>query len=285
MTIETDINRAEEIVELELARIGQRYRDLRLVKPSSEAAMVRSLRIYGQLSPAVVCRTDDKYELLDGFKRYRACQKLQTATLMARVLKMGPRACKAAILQLNWAGSAVSAMEEAMVVLSLHQDEGLTQVEIATLLGRHKSWVCRRISLVERLCAEALEAIQKHRLDCRETARLVHQLLSRPRWEHPQILRCLWLLEDRTSAASKALGRRPPPSAAVTLRQRLLSMSGSCRSLSSALTDEALAELGEEEMGELAPLMDEAIGAGRQSMARLRQAISFAASHYQSGEI
>ena len=41
--------------------------------------------------------------------------------------------------------------EEALVVHSLSHEDGLSQGEIAVLLGRHKSWVCRRLSLVERL--------------------------------------------------------------------------------------------------------------------------------------
>ena len=38
---------------------------------------------------------------------------------------------------------------------ALVREDGLSQVEAAELLGRHKSWVCRRLALLERLCAEA----------------------------------------------------------------------------------------------------------------------------------
>lgn len=36
----------------------------------------------------------------------------------------------------------------------IHED-GLSQVAVASLLGRHKSWVCRRLALLEKLCDEA----------------------------------------------------------------------------------------------------------------------------------
>jgi ParB-like chromosome segregation protein Spo0J len=42
-------------------------------------------------------------------------------------------------------------MEEALVVRSLCREHGLAQTEVGELLGRHKSWVCRRLMLVERL--------------------------------------------------------------------------------------------------------------------------------------
>ena len=42
-------------------------------------------------------------------------------------------------------------LEEAWIVQALVRDDGLTQIETAELLGRHKSWVCRRLALLERL--------------------------------------------------------------------------------------------------------------------------------------
>jgi hypothetical protein len=112
------------------------------------------------------------------------------------------------------------------VVHSLCREDGLSQVEIAVLLGRHKSWVCRRLSLVERLCDEALEhmrlgliagvigrelarlprgnqpgalqTILKYHFDSRETSRLIGLLLKEPRWNHDAILRFPEpILEDR----------------------------------------------------------------------------------------
>ena len=43
---------------------------------------------------------------------------------------------------------------------ALVRDDGLTQVEAAHLLGRHKSWVCRRLALLEQLSAEVKEDLR-----------------------------------------------------------------------------------------------------------------------------
>jgi len=43
--------------------------------------------------------------------------------------------------------------EEAWIVHALIRADGLTQPAVAELLGRHKSWVCRRLALVEKLAA------------------------------------------------------------------------------------------------------------------------------------
>jgi hypothetical protein len=46
-------------------------------------------------------------------------------------------------------------LEEAWIVQALVREDGLSQVEAAALLDRHKSWVCRRLALLERLGAAA----------------------------------------------------------------------------------------------------------------------------------
>jgi hypothetical protein len=48
----------------------------------------------------------------------------------------------------------LSEIEEAWLVRSLYRDDKLSQPQIAARLGRHKSWVCRRLMLVESLDAE-----------------------------------------------------------------------------------------------------------------------------------
>jgi len=135
-----------------LEALGQKYRCYRLADPSAEEAMAGSLRRWGQLSPVVACQRDGKLELLDGFKRQAAARQIPgLTTLSVRVLSVDERTAKAAILSLNCGQRATRELEEAWVVQALVRDDGLTQVEAAALLGRHKSWVCRRLALLEKL--------------------------------------------------------------------------------------------------------------------------------------
>ena len=55
------------------------------------------------------------------------------------MMEVNGRVCKAAMIQLNWSGRSINEMEEALVVQSLHREDGLTQIEIAALIGRNKS--------------------------------------------------------------------------------------------------------------------------------------------------
>jgi len=148
-------------VPVALEALGQRYRRYRLADPSAEDAMAGSLRRWGQLSPLVACRRGEGLELLDGFKRLAAARQVAgLTTLSVRVLMLDERAAKAAILGLNRGTRGVRELEEAWIVQALVREDGLTQVEAAHLLGQHKSWVCRRLALLERLCAGVKEDLR-----------------------------------------------------------------------------------------------------------------------------
>jgi ParB family transcriptional regulator, chromosome partitioning protein len=81
-------------------------------------------------------------------------------SLSVRVLAVDERTAKAAILGLNRGQRATRELEEAWIVQALVRDDGLTQVEVAHLLGQHKSWVCRRLALLERLSAAVTEDLR-----------------------------------------------------------------------------------------------------------------------------
>jgi hypothetical protein len=144
-----------------LQRLGERYRRYRLADPLAEEAMAGSLRRWGQLSPVVACVRGEQLELLDGFKRLAAARQIAGWTsLNVHVLPVDERTAKAAILSLNRAQRPVRELEEAWIVQALVRDDGLTQVEAAHLLGQHKSWVCRRLALLEKLSAGVKEDLR-----------------------------------------------------------------------------------------------------------------------------
>lgn len=292
----------EPLKQIPLGEIGNRYMGLRIIVPSVEVSMVNSLTKYGQLSPVVVCRHEGGYELIDGFKRFRAGRKLGLASLVARELEASPRVHKAAIIQFNRAGSSISALEEALVVQALYRDDGLTQEEIGILVGRHKSWVNRRLSLVERLCEEALanirlgllspshgrelsklprgnqeaalEALLKYRLSCHETACLVGLLLLHPRWDHQRILKCPELFQTAPPAPP---GRRDDLSpAGADIRRKLLLLEQRCATVSARLAAYS-AELDPDDLRVLSPLITKVVRAAQSVAERLKGALATSA--------
>jgi ParB/RepB/Spo0J family partition protein len=265
---------AQEAMSIPVSKIGERFSSLRIADPAAERAVLRSVQKYGQLTPVVICRiAPGEHELLDGFKRLRAARQLGYEELIARTLEVSLRACKAAMLQLNRIGRAISGMEEALVVHSLCHEDGLSQVEIAVLLGLHKSWVCRRLSLIERLSDEAqqsirlgllpaslgaelarlqrcnqdrlLEVIRKHHLTWRETRKVITALQNSPRWEHEGIL---WnprgvaaeVMVDPQDQKGLSFNARQIQQRLVALEHMCLAVAGevSCTDLGQFETDE-----------------------------------------------
>ena len=134
-----------------LPQLGERYRRYRLADPHAEQGMAQSLGRWGQLTPAVVCQRGGQWEVVDGFKRLAAARLLDWPTLLVRRLEADDeRTIKAAVYRLNL-GQHLQELEEAWLVQALVREDGLSQVDVAELLGRHKSWVCRRLALLEKL--------------------------------------------------------------------------------------------------------------------------------------
>lgn len=151
----------QEIRSLALESFDERLRRYRLSSASAERQMAASLLRDGQISPLVVCLRDDAAVLVDGFKRLSAARTLRGfSTLSARCIEADEQHAKAAMYRLNLVGRTPQELEEAWIVQSLVREDGLSQVAVATLLGRHKSWVCRRLALLEKLCDEAKSDLQ-----------------------------------------------------------------------------------------------------------------------------
>src|SRR3954471_13782084 len=175
---------AGEVRFLTLTQLGERYRRYRLPDPDAEAAMTSSVRRYGQQTPLVACLREETYEVLDGFKRLAAARALGLSTIGTRLLEADERRAKAAIHGLNQTGRRTQEWEEAWIVHALVREDGMTQVEVAELLSRHKSWVCRRLALVERLADTAREDLRLGLL----SATAARALVRLPAGNQPEVL-------------------------------------------------------------------------------------------------
>ena len=175
----------ENLLSLTREEIGEHYGRYRLHVPEAERAMAKSLQRYGQLSPVVVCRRNERYELIDGFKRLGAARGLpEMECLSARLLEADERMVKAAIYGLNRAGGRTRELEEAWIIQALVREDGMSQVEVAELLGRHKSWVCRRLALIERLGPKARDELRVGLL----TPTAARQIVRLPQGNQPEVL-------------------------------------------------------------------------------------------------
>ncbi len=130
--------------------LGERLGGLRLREAGALEAMRRSLARHGQLTAIVVFADGEHLEILDGFKRAHAARVLGWHDVQAKRSDAGVVDAKVQMAALH-DRSGLTEIEEGWLVRSLYREDGLSQPEIARRLGRHKSWVCRRLLLVEAL--------------------------------------------------------------------------------------------------------------------------------------
>jgi len=218
---------------VELDALGEELSKLRLCERASLEAMRRSLATHGQLGAIAVFPGRERLEILDGFKRVRAARALSWPSLWARVLSVGPLEAKLSLRELH-AGRSLCELEEGWLVRSLHRDDGVSLPQIAHHLSRHRSWVWRRLMLVESLepsvqldvrlgllaaraavavsrlprgNQEAASAVVRRRgLTVRQTELLVEELLGERNLARRAALLTRWLETEAPQAPS---GPRP----------------------------------------------------------------------------
>lgn len=187
-------------------KLDTHFASLRLPRPDLLGGLRRSVQLHGVLHPLVVNRRADALVVLDGFKRLIVLDELAIAEVPVRVVELTAEQCKAALVTFNAPHRGLCELEEAWVVASLVREHGLKQVDVARLVGRHKSWVCRRLQLAERLDtgvvddmrlglvsptvarelarlprgnqAEVAESIRQHHLTSRQAAEVVSRVLE-----------------------------------------------------------------------------------------------------------
>jgi ParB-like chromosome segregation protein Spo0J len=130
-------------------------RRLRLLPESAVRDKLESLQHKGQISPLVAAEHEGELVLIDGFARQAAAVRLGLETVAVQVQKLSTVQMKAQLYLRNHERGMVL-VDECRLVHELCEADGLNQVEVAALLERHKSWVCRRLALWKSLSPRLL---------------------------------------------------------------------------------------------------------------------------------
>jgi hypothetical protein len=251
-----------------LGELGEELGALRLCEPAALETVQTSLARHGQLCPIGVFAQGGVLQVFDGFKRVRAARALGWATVHGQLAAVDAVEAKLRLAALH-ERRGLSEIEEAWLVRSLYRDDKLSQPQIAARLGRHKSWVCRRLMLVESLDAElgaqvrlgllgaraavalaalprgnqpaAATVVSRRGLTVVQTARLVTEILEQPAGE-----RSVWIAR-RLEAAPMAAPRtraRPPKTEAQALGEDIETLRRVAARLHARLAGTPLLSLG-----------------------------------------
>ena len=142
------------IEDIPLSEFDLSLSGMRIMNMTRILQVEKSMRLHGQLQPAVARVHEGGYQLIDGFKRYYAAEDLMMETLQCLLLEIDLSQAKVLLLSYNRPHQSMEAWEEAMVLQDLQKTHSLDQRSLARLTGYSRSWVSRRLSLIDKMDQE-----------------------------------------------------------------------------------------------------------------------------------
>ena len=124
---------------------------MRIMNMARILEVEKSMRLHGQLQPVVARVHEGGYQLIDGFKRLYASEDLMMKSLQCRLLDIDLPQAKVLLLSYNRPHQSMEAWEEAMVLQDLRKTHSLNQRSLAQMTGYSRSWVSRRLSLIDKM--------------------------------------------------------------------------------------------------------------------------------------
>ena len=159
--IENNVDKVENVQKLKIIDIEpNRNQPRRTFEEEALEELAQSIKEYGLLQPIIVSKKDNYYEIIAGERRWRACKKAGLTEIPAIIREYDEKRNKEIALIENIQREDLNPIEKAMGIKSLMDDYGLTQQEVANILGKARSSIAnsvRILNLDERVIKLALE--------------------------------------------------------------------------------------------------------------------------------
>ncbi|MCC6801232.1 MAG: ParB N-terminal domain-containing protein [Anaerolineae bacterium] len=145
-------------MELELHQLELRYESLRKRHPAQERQLLASLAEVGQQLPIVVIGEAARFVVIDGYKRVRALKRLARDTIRGTRWEMPE--VEALLLERRMRCASEDALDQAWLMVALQERFGLSLEELARGFERSRSWVSRRLGLIQVLPGAIQEQVR-----------------------------------------------------------------------------------------------------------------------------
>lgn len=175
------------IEDIPLAEFDLSLSGMRIMNPTRIRQVEKSMRLHGQLHPVIACVHEQGTLLIDGLKRLFAAETCGIKTLQCRLLEVDLAQAKVLLLSYNRPHQSMDAWEEAMVLHDLMTTHGLDQRALAGMTGYSRSWISRRLSLIERMDPDLSSEIMLGTI----TSSHARELIKLPRGNQAEITRVI----------------------------------------------------------------------------------------------
>ncbi len=158
--------------EVDTHLLDIRYSHTRIKNDKVLVTLTNSIQTYGQIVPVLAIPQQDKYVLIDGYKRLAALKACGHDCITLQLTHTEEHDSLFNLLAQN-NERKLEAIEQAALIQELHSRFSCSFSEIATRLGRNKSWVKRRLDLIESLPEEVHQAVMTGKLSSWAASRIL----------------------------------------------------------------------------------------------------------------
>lgn len=144
-------------MDVDLHRLELRHDDLRIRAVDRRRRLIASVAEHGQQVPVIVITDRDRLVLIDGYLRVEALRRLGRDQVAATAWPVTE--CEALLHHRHLASSEHTAIEDAWLLAKL-RTHGLSLDHLAARLCRSKSWVSRRLALLDELATAAQASVR-----------------------------------------------------------------------------------------------------------------------------
>jgi len=111
--------------------------------------LAASIKEVGLLSPILVARRGDRYEIVFGHRRFLACQRLGKKTIMAQEKELSPQEVSVLRATENIQREDLTPIEEGRLYKRMMEELGMTMREVCEKTARTPGVVKRRIDMLK----------------------------------------------------------------------------------------------------------------------------------------
>lgn len=149
ITVETGIGK-EYIHQLPIGSIDvNKAQPRKTFHNETIAALAESIKANGMLQPITVRKVGQRYEIVAGERRFRACRLLKLPEIPAIVKELSPRqVCELSLIE-NLQREDLNPIEEASAILALMEEFHLTQQEVSERIGASRPAIANAVRLLK----------------------------------------------------------------------------------------------------------------------------------------
>ena len=163
----------EKVIEIDIDKIDNNPNQPRKnFDPTALEELAQSIRRYGVIQPILVTKRGDRYLIVAGERRFRACKIAEFKKIPAIVKSFSESDIKQIALLENIQRQDLNPIETARAMKELLDEYGWTQEDLADKLGKSRSGVANMLRLLT-LCPEVIDLILQGKLSAGHARSLV----------------------------------------------------------------------------------------------------------------